>query len=79
MSNLADWLSGACDCCRHAKQNRRGLWYCTCHEDDYFPEADWTGEDEAECGSFDWDPDCYDDDDDDDCDDCDSVFCGYDY
>ena len=62
----ADDLSGACDYCLRARQTRKGYWYCTSNQEDYFPDAPWDGDDEYEptsCPSFKPDPDCYDDDD----------------
>ena len=64
----SDYVEGACDCCKRARwsDNKGGFWYCTAHQDDYFPDAPWDGEDEFEptsCPSFSPDPDCYDEDD----------------
>ncbi len=74
MGYHSDDVYGACDCCLHARQTRNGYWYCTCHEDDYFPDADWEDEGSV-CPSYDPDPDCFDDDDDDDFDPNESVEC----
>ncbi|MCQ2259564.1 MAG: hypothetical protein MJZ41_16495 [Bacteroidaceae bacterium] len=60
MGYVSDWLSGACNCCTHARQKRNGDWWCTCHEDDYFPDAAWD-EDDSECPSYDADEDAIDD------------------
>jgi len=63
MAYHADEVYGACDCCLRARQNRNGYWYCTSHQDDYFPDAPWDGDDEYEptssCPSFKPDPDCF--------------------
>lgn len=70
MGYISDYLDGACDCCIHARENRNGDFYCTCHQDDYFPAAAWD-DDDSECPSYKPDPDCFDnDDDDDDCIEC---------
>lgn len=66
MSYYSDNVYGACDCCLRARQDRKGDWYCSSHQDDYFPDAPWDGDDEYEptsCPSFKPDPDCYDDED----------------
>ena len=60
MGYTADWLSQACDCCIHARRNRKGYWYCTCHRDDYFPDAPWD-DDDSECTSYEPDPDAFED------------------
>lgn len=62
MGYISYYVSGACDCCYWARQNRKGYWYCKKDEDD-FPSADWDGPDEYEpssCDSFKPDRDCYD-------------------
>ncbi len=65
MRSLVEFLSGACDFCIHARRTNRGYWYCTCHENDYFPEAEWDEDedDSSECPSYDPDPDAIDEDD----------------
>lgn len=66
MGNVSDDLDRACDYCLHAKQKRNGDWFCSCHRDDYFPEAPWDGEDDyspTSCDSFDPDRDCHEDED----------------
>ena len=65
MSWHSDYVEGACDCCLRARwsDNKGGFWYCSAHQDDYFPDAPWDGDDDFEptsCPSFRPDPDCYD-------------------
>ena len=60
MRYYEDYVEYACDCCIHAKQTKKG-WYCSCDEDDYFPSAYWSQDDEdgdSECPSYEEDPDC---------------------
>lgn len=62
----SDDVSGACDCCIHACQNRRNSWYCEENEEEFFPDAPWDGINDYEptsCPSFEADPDCYSDED----------------
>ncbi|MCH5346912.1 MAG: hypothetical protein J1E63_07365 [Muribaculaceae bacterium] len=61
MGYVSEYVSGACDLCLRAKQNKRGDWYCTKNEDD-FPDATFDGPDEYEptsCPSFKPDKNCY--------------------
>lgn len=64
MGYTSEDLYLACDCCKRARQNKYGDWYCSARQDDYFPGADWDAdiEDESECPKFEFDPDCYNDD-----------------
>ena len=60
MAYHADEVYGACDCCLRARQNRNGYWYCTSHQDDYFPDAEVDEEEDgwmtSTCHSFKADP-----------------------
>lgn len=62
MGYVSDWVSGACDCCKFCRENRKGDYYCSKHEDDYFPDAEWD-DDDSECPSYREDPDLKNDDD----------------
>lgn len=62
MGYHSDYVSGACDICRRARESKSG-WYCSCNEDGYFPDAPFDGPDEYEpttCPSFKLDPNCVD-------------------
>lgn len=65
MSYTSDYLEGACNCCIHVGDNDKGDYYCTCHEDNYFPTAAWD-DDDSECPSYKPNPDCFDNEVDDD-------------